>query len=121
MSARILALLLWAITQVETPYGTPAHPGPAGETGRYGLTPSVRHDRGRELRAAGIPITDENLARAQVEWIRGRLIANHSPAGLMDIAIAYNAGVTAKVNGRAPDRSYDYGARVVNLVEDASK
>lgn len=121
MSARILALLLWAITQVETPYGTPAHPGPAGETGRYGLTPSVRLDRGRELRAAGIPVTDENLARAQVEWIRARLIANHSGHTVFDIAVAYNAGVKAKVTGTAPNRSYDYGARVQNLVEDASK
>lgn len=120
MKAHLLAIILWALAQAETPRGVPAHPGPAHETGTYQLTPSVRHDRSADLRRRGFqgPITDEMLAREQVLWIAAQLEKAGQRADPFAIGVAWNAGVTAKINGTAPDRSYDYGARISNLVED---
>lgn len=113
----LVAVLLIVLPMVETPNGVPAHPGPAGETGPYALTPRVRVDRGRELRARGEKVTDEAIAREQILWISRGLKAAEVDVNVFNIALAWNCGLEQTVQGRAPERSYDFAGRVRNLVE----
>lgn len=121
MNAHLLTILLAVFAQMETPRGIPTHPGAAGETGRWALTPAVRHDRGIEILIAGTKLNDENIARAQILWIAKRLEAHHRPVNAFNVALAWNAGVTAEIQGTAPNRAYDYAARASALAEDAER
>lgn len=115
MNAMVVALVI-ALAQAETPHGVPARPGPAGETGRWQLTPAVRADRGAELRARRVRITDEALATAQVEWLMRELARQQVEPLPFNIALAWNCGLTRSTSGRAPIASYLFAARVVNLM-----
>lgn len=121
MSTHLLIILVYCFAQMETPNGVPYHPGRNAERGRWQLTPAVRTDRTRDLLAKhwkGM-IDDQTLAAEQIIWIRERLIANGNPNPTpFDIGVAWNAGVTAKVRGTAPNKAYDYGARLAALVQD---
>lgn len=113
MNSILLAAFVLALAQTETPNGVPAQPGTAGETGPWQLTPAVRRDRGRELRAAGRQVTDRAVATAQVRWLE-RELARAGVATLpFNLALAWNCGLERTVQGKAPVRSYDFAARVV--------
>lgn len=121
MSAHLLSIFLFCFAQMETGNGVPYKPGAHRERGQWQLTPGVRADRERDLRAQGVKnyTADMIVAGAHVLWIRQRLIANGcaNPTPF-DIAVAWNAGVKAKVTGKAPNASYDYAARFSALVQD---
>lgn len=121
MTPHLLTALVACFAMMETPNGVPSHPGPAGETGRWQLTPGVRYDRTIEiLRQLQRLPTDEAIAIRHVLWIREQLRlhgnVNPSPAA---IALAWNAGVHAAVTGHAPTRAHDYARRFAALVADA--
>jgi hypothetical protein len=113
----LIAVLLIVLPMVETPHGVPAHPGPAGETGPFALTPRVRIDRGRELRARGVRVTDEAIAAEQLRWLARNLKAAGVDANAYNLALAWNCGLERVLQGKAPMRSYDFAHRVQNLVE----
>lgn len=117
MSAYLVAIMVWALALVETPHGVPARPGPAGETGRWQLTPAVRADRGGELRARGERVTDEAIARAQVRWLAEQLQAAGVDPVPFNVALAWNAGLTRVRESTVPVVAYDFAGRVRNLVE----
>jgi hypothetical protein len=121
MNSGLLTAIILALAQIETPHGVPAKPGPAGETGRWQLTPAVRHDRGQELRAHGIPVTDETIARAQVRWLEAELVKAGVDPLPFNIALAWNCGLDRTVSGRAPVASYDFAARVCVVTTDNLK
>lgn len=118
MSAHLLMIIVSVLSWVESPRGPGVMPGPAGETGDWQLTPAVRQDRGRELRARGERVTDETLARAQVVWIDRELRRHGMTPTPYAIAEAWNAGLTATVEHRVPAASRDFADRVRNLVEE---
>lgn len=113
MNSALLAAFILALAQVETPHGVPDKPGPAGETGRWQLTPAVRRDRGAELRERGEAVTDEALAIAQVLWLERELAGRGVDPLPFNIALAWNCGLTRTVRGQAPERSYGFATRVV--------
>lgn len=118
MSSPLLASFVLALAAVETPHGVPAAAGPAGETGRWQLTEAVRRDRGAELAARGEPVTDAALALAQVEWLQ-RELASHGAAPLLfNVALAWNCGLAQTLQGRAPERSFDFARRVLVLTTE---
>lgn len=124
MTTNLLAILVFCLAQMETPNGVPYNPGAHQERGRWQLTPAVRADRTRDLIAQHYRgmISDQTIAAAQVEWIRGRLIANgcQDPTPYM-IGVAWNAGVHAAVSGHLTARSYDYGRRFATLVKEEQR
>lgn len=113
MNSMLLAALVLALAQIETPNGVPLAPGPAGETGRWQLTPSVRADRGAELEARHEKVTDEAIARAQVRWLERELVRAGVDPSPFNIALAWNCGLTRTLQGKAPVASYDFATRVV--------
>jgi len=116
MNALVAAVVI-ALAQVETPNGVPAHPGPAGETGPWQLTPSVRIDRGREIRGRGERVTDEAIATEQVLWLMRQHRANAGEPNMFMVAVAWNCGLTTVLESRVPVSSYQFAGRVMNLVE----
>lgn len=121
MSAQLLALFVAVLALVETPQGVPPRPGRAGETGHWQLTPAVRADRGRELRAAGLVVTDEALVRAQVRWLEREMARAGVDALPFNVALAWNCGLTRTLSGGAPLASYDFARRVTALLERTDK
>lgn len=116
MSAALIASFVLALACVETPHGVPAEPGPAGETGRWQLTPAVRADRGAELRARGEPVTDEAIATEQVRWLL-RELPNRGVAPLLfNVGLAWNCGLEKTASGRAPERSFDFARRTLAVL-----
>ncbi len=99
-------VLLDSIAAVET--GNRDMVGKAGERGPWQLTISVAarvggHDRKAAQRWLHIVMADLTQ--------RGVFVSPHS------IALSWNAGVRATAEGRAPEVSYRYAERVVNVYE----
>lgn len=113
----LVAALVIALAAVETPHGVPALPGPAGETGRWQLTPAVRRDRGADLRARGEAVTDEAVAAEQVRWLMRELKAAGVDPLPFNVALAWNCGLSRTLSGKAPERSFDFAGRVTHLVQ----
>lgn len=111
----LLASFILALACIETPHGVPEQPGPAGETGRWQLTPAVRADRGAELRARGEVVTDEALAEAQVLWLQRELQRRGAAPLLFNVALAWNCGLDRTLSGQAPERSYDFARRTMTV------
>lgn len=60
----------------------------------------------------------DKVAVEHYEWLKRCLVRNGLPATPCNIAMAWNAGLTAVVKGRAPAASRNYASRVTNLVGD---
>jgi hypothetical protein len=118
MSAALVASFVLALACVETPHGVPVEPGPAGETGRWQLTPAVRADRGAELLVRGVPVTDEALATAQVEWLLQQLQRRGAAPLLFNVALAWNCGLDRTLSGKAPERSFDFARRTLTVLAE---
>lgn len=118
MNPKLLALTLWALSQVENPRGV-TKLGPAGEVGSYQLTPGVIHDRGRHLTRAsdGTAQAHADQARAHVPWLAVRCEANGLTASPYNIALAWNAGITRALTRNTSAANRDFAQRVTNLVE----
>lgn len=96
-----------------------AKAGPAGELGAYQFRQetwamySVRPFRDALIRA----YSDE-VALAHYEWLRAGLKRNGLEASSYNIALAWNAGLSAVVKGRAPRAARFYAERVNNLASE---
>lgn len=60
----------------------------------------------------------DEVAIKHYEWLKKRLIDAGIDATSYNIAMAWNCGITAVVNGRIPVQSYHYAERVTNLAEN---
>jgi hypothetical protein len=106
---------LEAIHQVENPRHL-LRPGPAGELGAYQfrrMTWQMYTSRPFED-ALNHQISDE-VAAQHFEWLRRGLARGGCAPSTYNIALAWNAGLSAVLHQRVPARSYFYAERVVNL------
>lgn len=60
----------------------------------------------------------DKVAVKHYEWIRRGLERRGMPVTPYNVALAWNAGLSAVINGKVPASSRHYGMRVSNLVED---
>ncbi|MCR6657277.1 MAG: hypothetical protein NVV63_16035 [Opitutus sp.] len=111
---------LEAIHCVENPFNS-TRPGRYGELGAYQFREATwkMHSREPFIRALERPVSDQ-VAIRHYEWLRRELRRHGLPVTTYNIAVAWNAGVTALVKGRAPRRAHDYARRVTNLAQDFS-
>lgn len=108
---------LEAIHWVENPNNDPA-PGAHGELGAYQFRRSTwttytrkPFEYARERQHA------DEVAVMHYEWLkRGFTDAGLEPTPYR-IALAWNAGLSSVLRGRAPRASHDYATRVTNIVE----
>ena len=109
---------LEAIHHVENPTNS-SKPGKFGELGAY----QFRWETWRKYTSR--PFTDaldraksDEIAVQHYEWIKAGLARNGIEPSVYNIAMAWNAGMTAVINGRVPAVSRNYAERVNNLAED---
>ncbi len=109
---------LQAIHWVENPTES-TRPGPRGELGAYQFRRSTWHMHTKEpFHLANHRATADKIAVAHYEWLRQGLIRNGINPSPYNIALAWNAGLTAVVKGRIPSATRNYASRVNNLVGD---
>lgn len=91
--------------------------GQHGERGAYGVREAVwqQHMGGMDFALARQERWGRECARRHVEWLQARLQAAGIHPGVFNVALAYNAGLSAVVRGRVPMRAYDYANRLRNL------
>ncbi|HEY5552105.1 MAG TPA: hypothetical protein VIK52_09460 [Opitutaceae bacterium] len=63
----------------------------------------------------------DQVAVIHYEWLRRGLERNGLSASPYNIALAWNAGLSAVVNGRVGSRTRGYASQVVNLVEEFNR
>ena len=109
---------LQAIHWVENPTES-TRPGPFGELGAYQFRRTTWQMHTKEpFHLANHRATADKVAVEHYEWLRRGLIRNGIEASSYNIALAWNAGLTAVVKGRIPAASRSYASRVTNLVVD---
>ena len=107
--------LLQAIAEVES-RGNPSRVGRLGERGLYQFRRETWRQHTREhFHRAHHPGVANAVARRHYQWIVRQLRAQGRPATAYEVALAWNAGVSSVLNGRAPARAHRYAERVVNL------
>jgi hypothetical protein len=108
---------LRAINWVENPTNQTAV-GRFGELGPYQFRPATwRMHTDKPFRLAIQRDVADEVAVKHYEWIKRTLEQHGVDASVFNIAMAWNCGVDAVLNGRAPSVSYNYAERVSNLVE----
>lgn len=109
------AAVLEAIHQLENPRNL-TRPGPRGELGAYQFRVSTwrMHTAEPFQRALERAVSDE-VAIRHYEWLKRGLAAARRPVTPYMIALAWNGGLTAAIQGRAPRAAHDYASRAVNL------
>lgn len=108
---------LRAINWVENPTNQTAV-GRFGELGPYQFRPATwRMHTDKPFRLAVQRTTADEIAIKHYEWIKRTLEQSGVEASVFNIAMAWNCGVDAVLNGRAPSVSYNYAERVTNLVD----
>lgn len=109
---------LQAIHWIENPTES-TRPGRYGELGAYQFRPATwRMHSKQPFQMALNRAESDKVAVAHYEWIRRGLQQAGLEATPYRIAMAWNAGLTAVVEGRAPSASHNYASRVVNLVTE---
>lgn len=109
---------LQAIHWVENPTES-TRPGPYGELGAYQFRRATWQMHTKEpFHLANHRATADKIAVAHYEWLRQGLIRNGINPSPYNIALAWNAGLTAVVKGRISSASRGYASRVNNLVVD---
>ena len=108
---------LEAIHQLENPRNS-ARPGPCGELGAYQframtwqMYTTTPFERALDRAASDV------VAVKHYEWIKAGLERAGVPATPYFIGLAWNGGLAAALNGRAPRAARDYAERVANLTE----
>ncbi len=108
---------LEAIHRIENPRNT-SLPGPHGELGAYqfrratwSMHTTLPFERALDRQAS------EAVAVRHYEWLRRGLIRNGIQDTPYNIALAWNGGLMAAVQGRAPGAAHDYAERVANIVQ----
>jgi hypothetical protein len=111
---------LQAIHLVENPRDL-TRAGPAGELGAYQFrqTTWAQHTT-RPFRDALIRAYSDEVAVAHYEWLRAGLKRNGLEVTSYNIALAWNAGLSAVVKGRIPRAARFYAERVNNLATEMS-
>ncbi len=107
---------LGAIRTVEDWHGRDGH---AGERGPWQITRAVwaMHMPGRPFAEARQEGPAYACALKHLDWLRGRLAVQRPVVddNAFNLALCWNAGLTATITGRAPLASYIYAGRVSNL------
>ena len=112
---------LEAIHNVENPHDRQA-PGPKGELGPYQFRLETwRMYSHRPFSAALERDASDAVAVRHYEWLRTALERNGFEPSVYNIALAWNAGIGAVTNGRAPRVSRDYAARVENIAGELAR
>jgi hypothetical protein len=111
---------LEAIHQVENPRDL-KRAGPDGELGAYQFRRETwqMHTARPFYEALDRQASDEVAAR-HFEWLRHGLVRGGCEPTTYNIALAWNAGLSAVLRQRAPARSHFYAERVVNLAGEFS-
>ena len=109
---------LEAIHWVENPTNT-SRPGPFGELGAYQFRRDTwkMHSRLPFSQALNRQSSDE-VAVKHYEWLRSKLLEGGLNPSTYNIAMAWNAGPSAVLQGTACRASRDYAARVNNLAAE---
>ena len=112
------AVTLEAIHQIENPLDV-TRPGPCGELGAYQFRAITwaQHSR-RPFRDALDRRWSDEVAVRHYDWLCERLARNGLEPSVYNVALAWNAGLSAAVRGQAPRRSHDYATRVGNIASD---
>lgn len=111
MSAQMMAVLLWAMSQVESG-GDAGAEGAADERGAHQVTPAVRAEYPADW-------TDAQVAEAHARKLEAALRRHGIEPTALNIAMAWNAGLTATLQRRVPARKRDHAQRVDNLFKEA--
>ncbi|HVZ65555.1 MAG TPA: hypothetical protein VG936_13385 [Lacunisphaera sp.] len=107
---------LRAIHWVENPTDQ-TNLGRFGELGPYQFRPATwRMHTKRPFSMAADRTAADEVAVLHYEWIKRTLEQSGVDPSTFNIALAWNCGVEAVVDGRVPDMSYTYAERVTNLV-----
>lgn len=109
---------LEAIHSVENPYNRQA-PGPCGELGAYQFRADTwsKYTRRPFSEALDRRRSDE-VAVKHYDWLKSSLEQNGLESSVYNIALAWNAGLGAVINGRVPAVSRDYARRVENIAAE---
>lgn len=107
---------LEAIHQLENPRNL-TRPGPFGELGAYQFRAATwrMHTTMPFERALDRQMSDR-VAVKHYEWLKRGLEAARVPATPYNIALAWNGGLSAAINGRSPLAARVYADRVTNLL-----
>lgn len=108
---------LKAVAEVETGGNTRAI-GSQGERGLYqfGRTTWSRHTK-RAFADAHNPRIAHDVAVQHFVWLFSRLEANGAEPSAYRLAVAWNAGLSRALSGKAPKSTRDYARRVSILTE----
>ena len=108
---------LRAINMVENPTNQTGY-GSKGELGPYQFRSSTwRMHTNKPFRMANNREMADQVAVKHYEWIKTRLDAAGIDANGYNIALAWNCGLSAVINGRIPMQTYHYAERVSNLTD----
>lgn len=108
---------LRAINWVENPTNQTGV-GRFGELGPYQFRPATwRMHTDKPFRLAVQRAVADEIAVKHYEWIKRTLEQRGVEASVFNIAMSWNCGVEAVLNGRAPSVTYNYAERVTNLVD----
>jgi len=112
---------LHAINLVENPTNQ-THVGRFGELGPYQFRPATwRMHTDKPFRMAIQREVADEVAVKHYEWLKRMLDQAGIEPSAFNIAMAWNCGLEAVVQGRVPSVSYNYAQRVTNLVEAYSE
>lgn len=108
---------LRAINMVENPTNQTGF-GSKGELGPYQFRSSTwRMYTKKPFRMANDRETADQVAVLHYEWLKVRLKSAGIDPNSFNIALAWNCGITAVLNGRVPMQTYHYAERVNNLTD----
>lgn len=109
---------LEAIHKLENPNNL-TRPGPHGELGAYQIRPSTwRMHTKTPFYKANSRAESDIVAVRHYEWIKEGLVRNGVSATPYNIALAWNGGLSATINGKAPRAAHDYARRATNLASE---
>lgn len=95
------AQIIQALEMTEASYG---QIGRAGEVTPSQLSPATVHDHGLD-------------PMANLRWLKEQLARKHVAVLPFNIALCWNAGLTAATTGKAPISSYRYACRMTENLE----
>ena len=111
---------LEAIHQLENPTNRTT-PGTFGELGAYQFRESTwRMHTTTPFALANDRKTSDLVAVKHYEFLRQRLLQAGLPASVYNIALGWNGGIEAVVQGRSPAVAHDYAERASNIAYEIS-
>lgn len=115
LHATLRWVTLEAIHQVENPGNSPRR-GSKGELGAYQFMASTWRMYSREPFSRAVDrAASDRVAVSHYEWIKAGLEKAGFPATPYVVALAWNCGLSATVEGRVPEVSRQYAKRVAAI------